>query len=311
MNKIVVIILVGILILTGCRAENSTAAPVQPDATGYAVETLTEVPTGIAISVTPTSSPQPSATPAPTSTPETDIWRNCRQQNPDINPAMYKILGFGTSACKFQRRSPDGVYMVYAALDLPGREMLLLETMGKAREIDWMKIGKAGGCGKCTIRDVQWGINNTLLLDITATTSGPAFVYVITLDGEVTATLRGDFGQWNADNSAFYTAREKHWFLDAFGVYDFNTGRSFNLDGLNGVKVAGWSGNGVFLSVRPFTRIGDAYCNQPSYAARVDITLEGPKLSIIEKASNLDLDIDINGKITDTPYKQECSELMG
>ena len=311
MKTIPAIIFVLIIILTGCRAANSTAAPVQPDVTGYAVETLTEVPTEIAVTVAPTSSPLPSATPAPTATPDTDIWRNCREQNPEIKPELYKILGFGTSACKFQRQSPDGVYMVYAALDLPGREMLLLETMGKAREIDWLKIGKAGGCGKCTIRDVQWGKNNTLLLDITATTSGPAFVYLVTLDGEVTATLRGDFGQWNADKSAFYTAREKHWFLDAFGVYDFNTGKSFNLEGYNGIKVAGWSGDGVFLSVRPFTRNGDAYCNQPAYAARVDLTADGPKISVIKKAGNLDFDIDSEGNVSETLYKQECSELMG
>jgi hypothetical protein len=224
---------------------------------------------------------------------------------------MYQILGFGTSACKFLRQSPDEAYMVYAALDLPGRERLLLETMGTAREIDWLKIAKAGGCGKCTIRDVHWGINNTLLLDITATTSGPAFVYVINLDGEVIAQLRGDFGQWNADKSAFYTVRENHWFLDAFGVYDFTTGKSFNLDEHTGVKVSSWSGNGIYLSVRPYTQNGYTFCNQPSYAARVELTPDGPKFRIIKKATNLDLSIDMDGNISENPYTRECSELMG
>ena len=71
-------------------------------------------------------------------------------------------------------------------------------------------------------------------------------MYVINLDGGVISTLRGDFGQWNADRSAFYTARENHLFLDAFGMYDFKTGKSFNLEEHNGVKVAGWSENGLF-----------------------------------------------------------------
>lgn len=300
-----------LIILTACSAAKSPVLPVEPAVDAALMQTAAARSTETAVIPPPTSSPQPSDTPAPTATPDSDIWRNCQQQNPDINPAMYKNLRFGSSACKFQRQSPDGVHVVYAALDLPGREMLLLETMGKAREIDWMKIGKAGGCGKCTLRDVQWGADNTLLLNIAPTTSGSSFVYVISLEGDVFATLRGDFGQWNADNSAFYTARENHMFLDAFGIFDFNTGKFLNLDGYNGVKVAGWSGDGVFLSVRPFTRNGDAYCNQPAYAARVDLSADGPKISVIKKAGNLDFNIDAEGNVSETPYKQECSELMG
>lgn len=311
MKKIVITAVVVLIILTACNAANPPVPPVEPSVEATLFQTAAALSTETAQVPLPTSTPVPSATPAPSATPDTDIWRNCRQQNPEINPRVYQILGFGTSACKFQQPSPDGVYLAYAALDLPGREMLLLETMGKAREIDWVTIGRAGGCGKCTIRDVQWGPGNTLILDIAATTSGPPYVYVINLNGDVIATVRGDFGQWNEDKTAFYSALENQMFLDAFGVYDFTTGKSYNLDKHNGVKVAGWTENGLFLSIRPFIKDGYVFCNQPAYAARVDITPDGPQIRTIKKAPNFDLSIDKDGNINETPYNRECSELMG
>lgn len=311
MKKIASIAGVMLIILTACSAANSSVPPVEPSAEATLFQTATAQSTETAAIPLPTSTPVPSATPAPTVTPDTDIWRNCQQQNPKINPTVYKILGFGASACKFMQPSPDGGYVVYAAMAHPGIEKLLLESSGKAREIDWMKIASTRGCGKCTIRDVLWGPNSTLILDISATTSGPAYVYVINLDGGVIATLRGDFGRWNTDKTAFYTAREKHLFLDAFGMYDFKTGKSFNLEEHNGVKVAGWTENSLFLTIQPYIKNGDAFCNQPAYVSKVDLTPGGPHIRMIKRAPNLDLSIDKDGNITETPYKRECSELMG
>jgi hypothetical protein len=253
----------------------------------------------------------PTLTPAPTATPNTDIWRNCQSQNPNINKVVYEIFAFGTSACKFLQESPDGKYVAYAMLDSMGREILLLETDGVARQIDWIQYALNRGCSKCTMRDLQWGLNNTMIIYITATTSGDPFTSVIDLNGLEIAYLRGHFGEWNSTHAAFYTFQESDWIGGKFSVYDYTTGKSFNLDGINGVKVAGWTENKIYLTVQPYVESGVNYCNLPAYAAMIEINSDGPKFSIIQKSDNSDLSIDINGNIGESQYNRECSEPMG
>jgi hypothetical protein len=255
--------------------------------------------------------PVPSATSNPTVTPVGADIENCQTQDATIRKETYDLLDFGSSACKLLQTSLNGNSLVYVMLESPGREVLMVETAGVTDEMDWRSIAKEEGCGKCTVRDVQWAQDNTLILQITATTSGPAFVTVMDINGSELATIPGHLGQWNADQNAFYTLTENHWIFDAFGVYDFASGKSYRLEKFNGVKVSGWVGNLIYITVTPYEKVGESYCNLPAYAAQMELTSDGPVFNILKQAANSDVGVDASGLIRDTPYQRECSELMG